>query len=57
MWNDCSELVMTMEKSLKQANQYYVGVMNSADNSFGPTQTKVRLLNEMEDLRNFMSVS
>ena len=57
MWNDLAELLNTMESATKQANQIYDLVMASSDNKWGPSDTKTRLLNEMEDLLSLMSVS
>ena len=57
MWNDLAELLNTMESTTKQANQIYDLVTASSDNKWGPSDTKTRLLNEMEDLLSLMSVS
>ncbi len=56
-WQDLQELIATMDTTVKQANKSYEQVLKTADSSWGPTATKTRLLNEMEDLQNLMSVS
>ena len=46
-----------METMVKMAQESYESVVKSADSKWGPTDTKVRLMTEMQDLQNLMSVS
>ena len=57
MGKDLQGLTGTMETLVKQANNSDGQVLQSSDGSWGPSATKTRLLNEMEDLQNLMSVS
>ena len=46
------EIINTMEKVAKDANKMYDLVVNSTDDGHGPSQTKLRILAELEDLRH-----
>ena len=50
-WRDFEELISTMKKTIVGANKTYADILKCSDPSSGPTPTKRRLLNEMEDSR------
>jgi hypothetical protein len=51
-WDNMLEIVKSMEKVGKDANKVYDQVCSKSDGHAGPSKTKRRLLDELEDMHH-----